>query len=327
MTDAFYFVLTVLDYRGTLPFDIVPGYKFDRADPAQLAFIRDWLGRFSLTPNTLWSSMTKRYEELMREEVADGGATQYVTCPLEPSQWRYWAISFEEAEVRGTVVDFERAIALMKQEVHIGFRAMKNLLKTHGQSDAYTSTVHHPQMLIGHWLEDPMGHFGGETIVVTEDDWREVEPIYRLLRQPSLKRPGVEIHLDKLTQLRSLPHRSDLRVIGMFSIIESLITHDPKGSEDSLSHQLRTKVPLLGKRACRPLKLSRHFGNIDETKVLTKLYDYRSRLVHGDTIDFTGAHQILGSHETVFAALLEICKVLILATLADPQLAEDLKRC
>jgi hypothetical protein len=70
-----------------------------------------------------------------------------------------------------------------------------------------------------------------------------------------------------------------------------------------------------------------YFKKAGEATLLKKLYKYRSQLVHGETVSFSGELQALKSDRVRVSALAEMCKILILASLAEPELAEDLKRC
>jgi hypothetical protein len=138
------------------------------------------------------------------------------------------------------------------------------------------------------------------------------------------------VHIDrafkKFSDLKSLPRNSELVVIALFSIIESLIAHCPKSTEvgDSLGHQIKTKMPLLSKRFQRTLDYHRYFGDTPEASIWAKLYGYRSKLVHGEDSRIDGS---LKNQQTVVDFLNESVKLLLLLSLREPILLMDLKEC
>ncbi len=75
----------------------------------------------------------------------------------------------------------------------------------------------------------------------------------------------------------------------MFSIVESLVTHQPKSSDsgESLTHQIATKLPLLQKRFQRSLDHTQYFPDLREHDLWKRLYNYRSALAHGEECGFS----------------------------------------
>jgi hypothetical protein len=70
--------------------------------------------------------------------------------------------------------------------------------------------------------------------------------------------------------------------LGLFAVIESLITHNPHGDYDSLTHQVSTKIPLLERMFRKPLDYqSVDSSGTSSAKIWKKLYGYRSALAHG----------------------------------------------
>lgn len=131
--------------------------------------------------------------------------------------------------------------------------------------------------------------------------------------------------------LKGVASRKPLYVVGLFAIIESLLTSkqdDTTGK--SLSHQLHEKVNLLTNRFEKPLLLSNYFNNVgtaDPKKVIAKLYQYRSDVAHGNIVDFSNNLQLLTNHEAVCEFLHALVRRLLLQALIEPELMRDLKRC
>jgi hypothetical protein len=116
-------------------------------------------------------------------------------------------------------------------------------------------------------------------------------------------------------------------ILGLFAVIESIITHQPKAEAgDSLSHQIRTKIPLLAKRFDDKIDYRNFFSISDENKIWKNLYDYRSRIAHGGKIHFPNQLKIKNS---IFIVdfLRTVCKLLLRKAISEPQLCMDLREC
>ena len=72
--------------------------------------------------------------------------------------------------------------------------------------------------------------------------------------------------LDSFNAMYRVSRSSNLCIVGYFSVIEALITHQPRLSEtlDSISHQIRGKLVLLNKRFDRPVDPECFFDDASE---------------------------------------------------------------
>jgi hypothetical protein len=129
--------------------------------------------------------------------------------------------------------------------------------------------------------------------------------------------------------LRAIPSGMEIRVLGYFSIIESLVTHAPRSVEtlDSINHQIVNKLILLGKRYERKILTSSYFSPAQDEKIWKLLYNYRSCLAHGSVPDFQGSHQLLKSQVSVFEFIHEVVKELIIYGMRNHEFLSDLKNC
>lgn len=130
--------------------------------------------------------------------------------------------------------------------------------------------------------------------------------------------------------LNMLPANSEFQVIGLFAIIEMMITHNPKLEDrgDSITHQMQAKLPLLMRRFRREISTKQHFGNVDAKKVWSALYSYRSALAHGGVANFaSGPLQAIKSAEAAAEYLRSVVKGLLRHVLLEPLLFLDLKNC
>jgi hypothetical protein len=130
---------------------------------------------------------------------------------------------------------------------------------------------------------------------------------------------------EKFLRLRRVGD-SELYPLGLFAIIESLLTHEPHGGYDSLGHQIRSKIPLLENRM--PAKLDYScFTTKDSSQTWSKLYKYRSLIAHGGIADFTSAElkALKGASETK-TFLDRAVKSIIRIAMKEPQLISDLQK-
>jgi len=127
----------------------------------------------------------------------------------------------------------------------------------------------------------------------------------------------------------ALHSMSDFLCLGLFAIIEMLITHNPRLEDrgDSITHQMKSKMPLLSRRFDRPLPLSEYFGDTGSEKIWSSLYSYRSSLAHGGVPNFGKDHRALVSKENADKFLLVTVKSLIRHALREPHLYSDLRAC
>jgi len=129
--------------------------------------------------------------------------------------------------------------------------------------------------------------------------------------------------------MRAIPSRSDIRVIGYFAIIESLVTHAPRSAEtlDSINHQVVNKLILLGKRFERQIPFDQYFLDAPPEKLWQLLYSYRSAVAHGGTPDFRRKLLLLKSQEPVVQFLKEVIKELLIFGMKEYAFLADLKNC
>lgn len=131
-------------------------------------------------------------------------------------------------------------------------------------------------------------------------------------------------------ELQTLLKKSKLKHLGLFIILEKLLTHNSKGTDQSITRQITRKVILANNRAEKPLDIVSSFRSTDtttESKVLELLYGYRSKLAHGENPDFKDKLQILTSSDTVYNFMYQLVKAMLLQAIKEPQLILDLKYC
>ena len=321
MSKSFTFVLSLINVEGDLPIEVIPQHLFQKANPDQIDTIKELLARLFPYP---W--LESPYEYTVQEIPQDTpGSFEYKYEVLPQQDWRYWVIAFEGYNTEIPELGF--ASALLKNDLELGFTVLSLDIIRDAPSGSQGYLWHLPS-LFSYFLDDM---FGKKPVVnINSADIGEIGTNYALIKSISAEHEHITRALERFDTLRSLPRSSELVIIGLFSIIESLITHSPKLSEssDSLSHQIKTKIPLLGKRFQRALDYELFFDpSSKESAIWSKLYDYRSKIVHGEHTDIDSKLQILRSRENIISFLREAVKLLLLLALKEPVLLTDLKKC
>ncbi len=313
---GYVFVLTPMELDCPANVEIAPAHWLNRADNDQVAFIKSKLLEFN---TDLFSRHASPYEHKIRAVPGiKPGDVQYHFDRLEPENWKYWVVEFEGTN--SELQELEWACALIPNDFEFGFHAIfhESLI---GPGFGWNMMA----------LSSFFNHgFNPEfTRRVEQADLDLARRHFREIKELPFTFPHIRRALQRFDQLRWLPRRSEMVVIGLVSIIESLVSHAPKltDSADSLSHQLRTKLPLLRKRFICPLEHQDFFGEIDEENLWKKLYAYRSKIVHGEDSRLSGELTILGKVESVIYFLRETSKRLLQLSLSEPQFVTDLRKC
>ncbi len=143
------------------------------------------------------------------------------------------------------------------------------------------------------------------------------------------KFPEIRRAIEMFDSLSSLPKFSDFNILGLFAIIEMLITHNPKLEDrgDSITHQMQSKIPLLMRRFDRPVNYNQYFLTDNYKKIWGALYKYRSAIAHGGQVVFEKDMQILKHSDCAREFVRDVVKALLRHSLREPQLYADLREC
>lgn len=133
--------------------------------------------------------------------------------------------------------------------------------------------------------------------------------------------------------LKQIHKNTSFKFLGYFSILENILTHN-KGrglSYSSITFQLQNKLNLLNNRFEYPIDFTKYFNISDSitfTKLIEKLYQYRSDIAHGSESDFNKELFILKNKESNSIMFMhDLTRKVILHYILDPILVEDLKQC
>lgn len=121
-----------------------------------------------------------------------------------------------------------------------------------------------------------------------------------------------------------LPNNSKHQLLVLFSSLESLLTHKPTDSGDSITKQLRRKINLLNNRFQNPIENIKLPDGIKLDGFIKKLYDLRSTVTHGGDYKY---NSILKNEYEACSYLKYILKQCLIQAIKEPQLIIDLARC
>jgi len=311
---SFVFILNDINVEGELPIEVAPGHFFQKADNEQIKMIKERLPHFMpYIPTPL------PYEgKIVKIPKGKQGSFSLNYEPLDEKYWKYHIITFEG--VNKELQDIEYAASLLEHDLELGFSFLSST-----KYDGFAFSWH--QLSLTSFFSDKA--FIEPAVTIADDEIQQIFDNYALIKKIDSEHEHVTRALRKFDHLNSLPRNSELIIIGLFSIIESLVTHSPKLTEsaDSLMHQIKTKIALLSKRFPRKLEYIKYFGEIREENLWKKLYEYRSQIVHGEHSGLTGSLQVLKNIKTVQEFLRETTKLLLLLALQETTLLKDLKKC
>jgi hypothetical protein len=266
----------------------------------------------------LWEDRLEQLDPLSLRILVDRvGHADASSLPLE--EWRYHVVAFRGDN--GILNELTTAFDLSHVELEVGFTvAQLDLGLGSQQSIVWTGARLFHVLEAAVWSSDFL-------VDVSRDDVSEITSIHASLRSYdhmllNLKRP-----LLQMSQLKGLHHESPLRFLGYFTILESLLTHPPKGTDtiDSITRQVKKKLALLDRRFVTAIDYSGFDAKPE--KVWGEMYSYRSVIAHGGIPDFKKDLAALKSPKRALQLLKETTKALIRHALREPHLIVDLREC
>ncbi len=311
------FFLSLVDIKAPLPFEIIPNHFIERAKPSQINVIKNFLKEYGIILPVIYAYEKSQVQAIPREN----GDIEYQSELLPPEKWKYWVISYKGRSKE--IQHLQNATLLLKEQIEFGpeFRLNNELSLRMSNFPATLSYLTSNEVI----------HSIQPTAQISTDDLKNIQLYYSLIKGLKQEYSYIINAINLLNELRALPRESDFISIGLFSIIESLLSHNPKLDyfHDSIKHQIKTKIPLLKKRFVRMLDYGEYFKNgVKEEKILSNLYDYRSAIVHaGNSAIPNDLSSILIGKDEVRKFLVELTKLLIITALMEPELVTDLKSC
>ncbi|PZU96362.1 MAG: hypothetical protein DCE90_09920 [Pseudanabaena sp.] len=309
------FIISHLQVVGDLPVEILPNYIFRSATDSEVEQIKKIVKESLPYGRTTWVP----YDAEVVETINSIGHTSYSHAPLPKERWKYWVIAFEGQNEK--IHELQSLSRLMPINFEIGLQLFYS---EKGKKMAHILISPYAALRYSNWDQA----FGKPEIITTAQI-ASIGELHKMYQNLPDQFNFVRIAVQNFSSLSDIPNGSDLVIVGLFAIIESLITHAPRLSEslDSINHQITNKIMLLRKRFSREVLPKGYFMDAGEDKIWKKLYSYRSAVAHGTPANFEGDHQILKDRVTVIKFLQDNIKELIILGLKEPEFLYDLRKC
>lgn len=317
---CFAFVINHLEIQFDLPIEITSGYKFQRANESQIDEFRDYVKNLiGFTPHSNIDELPyERSYEKCGKSVRD--TDTYALRPLERDKWKYYIIEIELSEMpEDKFFDLQLSSNISDSEL-----VFDSFIYIAGEKNR--TYYKYPNVLQRFFVDN--GLLPPQSI--KQENIQQIGSLYNLLKKTEREYGFIKKAITIFDSLRNTSIRDDLGILGLFIVIESLVTHKPGKIEtyDSLIQQVSTKVPLISHRfKDSDVKCSEFFMDADEKTIWKKLYSYRSNIAHGRGSEVDASLQILKDKSNVFKFLQKITKHLIVQALIEPQLISDLRNC
>jgi Apea-like HEPN len=312
---GFHIIANVLDVQVKLPVELGPTLRIVKADADQVNTIHQMFARMSAG----FTNPRMYYENRWTEAPQSATSKRFESAPLAPDDWRYYILAF--AGFANEAYDFLRAANLATPAIN-------------SFAHIYTDREFGVGNTTG-WGGDALQSVAAYEVPYAQSQDCLDEAAILDIREAyaSLKRLEINIHsgIDRATNvlqsLKRISRGTDLRILGLFAILEMLLTHNPNNKEigDSLSHQISTKIPLLSARFSVPIDYGPFGINVSASTAWKKLYEYRSRIAHGESIEFDGGLQLIRDRQTASDFLEEATRKVVRHALNEPVLVDALK--
>lgn len=295
-----------------LPLELIPKYSLRKATKKQINRIKIFLGSVI----NLYASGPNWYEIRVVPDETNNQSWSY--HQLDQKDWKYYIISYEGWGDERRDLQFSSNLSTAELQFGADF------------TDVSTE-----------WYPNIFNYFSNirsqqEYLInkeIKKEDLLEIKKIYEEISNISLKYPDIKRAIKMFDDIKLIPRITDLYILGLFSIIELLITHQPVQNkmdeiDSSITHQVKKKIPLLFNRFNIPIKNSDYFESPNIDKIWGNLYKYRSHIAHGKEINFkSNDFKILENRKKVLDFLYKTTKYLLHNALIEPRLYSDLKAC
>ena len=309
MGEHFCFIADLINFKGKLPLEVIPGHWFRKADTEETQRIKRELDARSILPYN--------YEQ-KRIPADKKDSWQHIQLP--PEEWRYYVISFDGYNDK--IQDIEYSADLLEHDINIAFTFFS-------QEGMPSGILYNPYITSTFFVD--RGIRLQEEIFIESNELLEINTNYdTIVNLDKLQYPNIFRAISDFHQTKMITNRSILKVLSYFSIIECLLTHVPRPIDtiDSLTRQVSTKMSLLGKLFQRNLDYTLHFPQLPTPeKAWRKLYSYRSTIAHGGEANFDREFKALLSRDNIQEVLKESVKLLLLYALKEPDFVADLQKC
>lgn len=306
---GFYVIATMLKMEFDLPVEITPTIRLEVARPDQLVFFRERVENRHFYETDI----------VIKNDMPNGKSFEFHEIPA--NEWRYYIFSYAGG---GLEIHEFLSVANLVAPYPISFISCHTRQPFgHGELVGWGIDTVGQQTLFQRVIPD----YAIQTLTMADvDEMKELFQHFKRLDNRIDEGVFRAIRLNRTVQRLGSPF--DFSILGMFMIIEMLLTHNPNDKEvgDSLTHQIKTKMAFVSSRFKNPLDYSRFGPAADQGQIWGALYTYRSCIAHGNHIDFSKAPlSKLKSATDAFDFLETATKELLAYAIREPSIVNGLK--
>lgn len=166
----------------------------------------------------------------------------------------------------------------------------------------------------------------GYLLELGADDLDDLRGVYARLRERTWVDELV-LTIGQFIQLRRIPRSMPLRVLGCFTLMESLLAHkpDPTDQHQSLTRQIYQKLALLDGRFFKRRFV--YANGIKHETFWKRMYAYRSAIAHGNLGEANTPPAPLPDRDAILTLLESTISQVLRCTLDEPVLMRGLRDC
>ncbi len=345
----FLVLLNPLNVKFELPFEIISGVTFVKASKEHRDVINDYYQKYNIFhgPHTdlkitddmyAFANGKTPYPDGTEIEPSIGNGI----IPTDPDdfaknsvkitdcEWEQWIIEIEQNSITNNdyflLLD---ALLLSEANLSVGMG-----FSQFGSLDFYINTERF-------YLDYPIKLVYKKGVAICKDYrhsllLEEVENIVKtweaIKKFDFIKYPIIGKAISEYKDILLLPRNSSLTIIGLFSILELLLTHDSKDDDTSrISWQLRKKIPLINRRLEKPLFFADYFHcdrDVKNETIIERLYRKRSLIAHGNAnpMESDKKLEVISKGDEINFLKLLIRRIIKFA-MDEPDLIYDLREC
>jgi Apea-like HEPN len=249
------------------------GWILSKASAEEVAVCKKEISQYSLI----------NYENNPRQEI------QFIDCGngvydlsqlLDSNLWRYTVIR-RTSEAKLKDLQLSEAVLISDINLFIEIWCIENENKKDCSSEMPDNLVgEKPLICLQFSLNPPLPQ------TLSKSDIEHLQGVVALRAKfDDAKYPVIITAIQMFRELQINP-RSSVKILGYFSLIESLLSHAPSPNDSigSITRQLQRNLTFIHNRLSDGYNLGlNEFGDMTIDKVISRLYSYRSMIAHGGT--------------------------------------------
>jgi len=329
MKTNYTFIGDIIDFENSEKFDLGFNHFLRRPNLNEITAIQNQLKRyFGITTDGFYN----RYEQLKTEESPTGFKISRIDTP---NKFKYSVI-----QQPINYVPYHKSLALtlnicefdLTQIFSLQYATQKNPKTGEQELSDFTSVGRQMSHSMYNYFDLFSKDFS--TKKMTPEIAAEIRNLHSEVfsfLEVRDKFPHVYKAISDFSSHKEISRKSPFKLIVLISCLEGLITDGSHDRINSINRQLQSKLNLINNRINNPVNFTNYIKGPDTLtfeKVIEKIYTYRSKIAHGDIIEFTKSLEVLKKidFDTIIEFILELSKKVMRFAINEPKLIIDLKK-